>query len=578
MDHTSAISAFQSILLNYRFEESQSFSEDFAQKRYLKKMELPDRSRSKERRQKAFLDWVEFDQSLPDLVLLPGNWYKARLLCHKAMGSFRLGSISFTNGSEFTSTRGQGSLEAKLSRSRWGCSRENFDLWAETAYSNRALKVAARKRFLRQVLREYDSTRDVRKAISRFSRDSYKMAIAQKAKDPAFFCFKRMLSRVTFIAEGNRFSTVRKNNEKDRPICMENLCDMLVQRRIGNGIRDVLLGHFGIDLDHLAEKHRDLIRDFTKATIDLKNASDSISLQLVRFMLPTKVYNYVSSCRSYMTYGLDGHYHVPKKVSSMGNGFTFELMTLLLLCLGRQYDNNFSVFGDDIIVDTDVAPRVISDLEAVGFVVNKEKSFLSGDFRESCGGNFHAVEGYVESYDFEYPETIHDCIVVYNKVSRLSLKYRSFKKLRGLLTRPIPLALRGTFSSNTEHAGPDQYQDPDLTTYFKVNPKGTPHRLEKKSDLAKLKVFSDAIQVSSEDHSVFYGFEFKSDEASAMPMTLRPRKHWAKYLMYLHSARRTRDVITGSGTWVPIAYVRIGKSVYRWKSVLAHVSALKRVG
>ena len=72
-------------------------------------------------------------------------------------------------------------------------------------------------------------------------------------------------------------------------------------------------------------------------------------------------------------------------VSSMGNGFTFELMSLILLGVTRFYSANSSVFGDDIIVPLDVAPEVVEAITGLGFLVNKRKSFFDGITRESCG-------------------------------------------------------------------------------------------------------------------------------------------------------------------------------------------------
>jgi len=50
------------------------------------------------------------------------------------------------------------------------------------------------------------------------------------------------------------------------------------------------------------------------------------------------------------------------------------------------------VFGDDIIVPTDEVPSVIQTLEHFGARVGLDKSFWSGSFRESCGGDYFMGE------------------------------------------------------------------------------------------------------------------------------------------------------------------------------------------
>lgn len=47
-----------------------------------------------------------------------------------------------------------------------------------------------------------------------------------------------------------------------------------------------------------------------------------------------------------------------------------------------------AVYGDDIVVDTLIVPTLVDVLETYGFVVNKDKSFWDGPFRESCGHEY----------------------------------------------------------------------------------------------------------------------------------------------------------------------------------------------
>jgi hypothetical protein len=85
-----------------------------------------------------------------------------------------------------------------------------------------------------------------------------------------------------------------------------------------------------------------------------------------------------------------------EKFCSMGNGFCFPLQTLLFasVCfaagmISSQDPYDFRVYGDDIIVRQDRALLVIELLSELGFRLNRDKSFLFGPFRESCGADWY---------------------------------------------------------------------------------------------------------------------------------------------------------------------------------------------
>jgi hypothetical protein len=48
-----------------------------------------------------------------------------------------------------------------------------------------------------------------------------------------------------------------------------------------------------------------------------------------------------------------------------------------------------SVYGDDIIIPTYAYEHLIQLLTALGFVINRDKSFGTGAFRESCGADYY---------------------------------------------------------------------------------------------------------------------------------------------------------------------------------------------
>lgn len=201
------------------------------------------------------------------------------------------------------------------------------------------------------------------------------------------------------ITKGNRFLTVPKNNEVDRPICVEPSGNMLLQKALGSQLRKLFNRYSGFDLNFVPEIHKGLVKsasvDGNYATIDLSNASDTVSYELVKYLLPAPWFDALNACRSRNTLLPNGSWIRCEKFSSMGNGFTFELETIIFYCFCLAYRRRFgnkgdfvSCFGDDIIVPSYYTslPRF---LETFGFRCNAKKTFFDGPFRESCGADYH---------------------------------------------------------------------------------------------------------------------------------------------------------------------------------------------
>nr|APG76993.1 hypothetical protein [Beihai levi-like virus 20] len=554
----STTRAFQKILTSFRFTKSDNVSEEFAIQRYLKKMEIPDPENMELRRESCWTNWLATDLGLPrTFSLLPGDWYRARSLLHSWLSDFTLGPVSFPTGSEFTPTRGKNSIEAKLCLSTWTCTPDCFDSFCKTAYEHKGLKRAVKKRFKTYVDSNGFDLNEANAILWRHFKSQ---------KDPAWSIFSWKCSRVVTFVHGSRFSTVPKNNEKDRPINIEPFCNVLIQKRVGDGLRNVLKKR-GIYLDNLPALHQGLIADISKATIDLKDASDSISIALCEFLLPKRILNVLHSCRSDMVLGLDGNFHVTNKISSMGNGFTFELMTLILTAICRVLDPGASVFGDDIILRRTNARTLISLLTRVGFTVNEDKSFWIGPFRESCGANWHHDYGYFRSFDFRYPQNIHDCVVIYNKVVALSREegFAQFTKLENCLRRTIPFALRGKwtlYDSIQWKEGRVSGTSPVLSGYFRCPKSGRIPAVSKQvsGDICRRLSYQKVT-------GSFYSFEYKPKLRSPNLKHLKS-SNWAKYEMYLDSGRRAKDVLTDVGVWVrKVCVILDGERVYQLATV-----------
>jgi hypothetical protein len=245
------------------------------------------------------------------------------------------------------------------------------------------------------------------------------------------------------LVEGNRLSLVPKNIDISRTICTEPTLNMWYQLGLGNILRERLKSFFGIDLRYTPDINRSMARlgsmdpegPRSFSTIDLESASDSISLTLVDELFPQWFSSILKYLRSPISRLPDGSALTLNMVSTMGNGFTFPLQTLIFSAvvsavykqLGiskSRVDSDepqWSVFGDDIIVRSDAFDLVSQILELLGFKVNAEKSFNKGPFRESCGCDYflgHMVRGvYLKHLD-----TAQDTYVAFNKLVRWSAR------------------------------------------------------------------------------------------------------------------------------------------------------------
>lgn len=225
------------------------------------------------------------------------------------------------------------------------------------------------------------------------------------------------------VVRGNVLFTVPKKTDIDRVACKEPDLNMFIQKGIGNHFRNSLR-RIGINLNDQS-RNRSLAQlgsaTGSLATLDLSSASDSVSTEFVALMLPEIWFSLLNCTRSQVTI-IDGDEHQNHMFSSMGNGFTFELESLLFYVLGRatayftRTRGIVSVYGDDIICPTDMSQDFIWVLQYFGFSVNPDKSFTSGPFRESCGGHFHLGYEITPFYIKAPIENIIDIIAVANKL------------------------------------------------------------------------------------------------------------------------------------------------------------------
>jgi hypothetical protein len=200
-----------------------------------------------------------------------------------------------------------------------------------------------------------------------------------------------------------KLTFVPKNSKTFRPICIEPVLNSLLQKGYGSVIKR-RLRKFGVDLFDQS-RNQELARigslEGNLATIDLKSASDTLASSLVVNLLPMDWVTALANCRTGEV-DCEGVLLKLEKFSSMGNGYTFELESLIFFGLvsgvvsymrqigeiGEGFDVKIGVYGDDLIVPTNCYSLAVKVLAYCGFEVNSQKSFCYGPFRESCGADF----------------------------------------------------------------------------------------------------------------------------------------------------------------------------------------------
>ncbi|DAD52444.1 TPA_asm: RNA-directed RNA polymerase, partial [ssRNA phage SRR5466725_18] len=198
----------------------------------------------------------------------------------------------------------------------------------------------------------------------------------------------------------SRWDCVPKDAKTDRSIEIGPNLNVAYQLYIGKTMK-MRFARRGWDLLHAADSHRRVACEASisgsMATIDLKQASDSLSRGLVSLCVPELWLSLLETFRV-PKIEIDGKTVRVNKFSGMGNGYTFELESVLFMSIAQEVcsmlglpstaNRDVYVFGDDIIVPTAASGLLVKVLSLLGFETNASKTFVDGPFRESCGGDF----------------------------------------------------------------------------------------------------------------------------------------------------------------------------------------------
>jgi hypothetical protein len=219
------------------------------------------------------------------------------------------------------------------------------------------------------------------------------------------------------LEPSSKLLTVPKTAKGPRLIASEPVahqwCQQKILRYLVSGIKNG--GHLGNSIS-LSDQNpsRDLVLEASRtrshATIDLSAASDRVSCWLVERVFranPSLIRAFHSSRSRWIDNGTKVRVNSPRrfplrKFTTMGSACTFPVQSIIFALIGistvlfeegtdvssasiKAVGRRVRVFGDDIIIPSEHYWRMTSNLERFGLKVNNSKSFVEGNFRESCG-------------------------------------------------------------------------------------------------------------------------------------------------------------------------------------------------
>jgi hypothetical protein len=313
------------------------------------------------------------------------------------------------------------------------------------------------------------------------TRDLYSL-IPLSLMEEVYPLWARQLNLVGYpnFQVGNKVITVAKDASTNRVIAVEPGINLWFQKSIGEMVGKRLL-RYGVDL-RFQNRNQQLARVASitgdLATVDLSSASDSIAGSVVESLLPSRWFHLMDASRSH--FGALGNSLVKwEKFSSMGNGFTFQLESLIFYAVAvccAEYlhvsSTDVSTYGDDVILPCACFELFSEMLDFYGFRLNVKKSHFDSPFRESCGAHYFSGWDVKPIYLKDRVKSIPAVYRLANAVRRQAHRRvemlgcdRIFKRLFERLVHVVPEALRlripttlgdGGFISNFDEATPSR--------------------------------------------------------------------------------------------------------------------------
>lgn len=345
------------------------------------------------------------------------------------------------------------------------------------------------------------------------------------------------------LVQGSKVTTVRKKFLLDRTITMEALFNSWLQAAIGAIIRKRLKRR-GWDLNNSWQlnQQRARIGSLTGlyATEDQTNASNHVCYEVVRALFPSKWFECFELARSpnaLLPRIVDGKAtetvcHPLEMYSSMGNGFTFELESLLFMAMarvvtpptirvsprGRTYRcwyDSISVFGDDVVLPSAYSAKFREVCKELGMQPNLSKSFAEGPFRESCGQDWYRGVDIRPLFITDRIEDGYEITTLVNRIREFAHRHEATAGYTGFASERwagmwalahsyIPSAIRQLNSTPPGVPGGvwNRFGEANLVSYVDT-PEGQPHRykvISRRS--AQLNMESTVFYYRGRKHSV----------------------------------------------------------------------------
>lgn len=206
-----------------------------------------------------------------------------------------------------------------------------------------------------------------------------------------------------------RLVTVPKSSTSLRTITVEPVLNQFVQQALNSHLRKEIercrVMSLMLTLSS-QEPNQKLALEGSKTgdwvTVDLSSASDRLSTELVEtaFSHRPRYLSALLGCRTPSVEVGKDRLDI-KKYAGMGNATTFPVQSYVfaLIALASTFDphevvrieelvaraSSIRVFGDDIIIEKRYFPAFAEWIESCGLKINHDKTFSTGNFRESCG-------------------------------------------------------------------------------------------------------------------------------------------------------------------------------------------------
>jgi hypothetical protein len=232
---------------------------------------------------------------------------------------------------------------------------------------------------------------------------------------------------------------VPKDSRGPRLISCEPLEFQWIQQGVGRKMMEFFEQH-PLTKGHINFTNQEVNRNLALAgssssewaTIDLKEASDRVSLELVRVIFQDcpELLRVLEACRTTATKLPSGEIVPLSKYAPMGSALCFPVeaycfwailvaaMSLKLKQPLKLVGERIFVYGDDIIVPTDWASQCMLALERMALKVNRDKCCITGSFRESCGMDaFNGVDVTPTRLRKQWSASLNDGIALASYVS-----------------------------------------------------------------------------------------------------------------------------------------------------------------